>query len=107
VRIAATADLHFGKSSTGTLQPLLSQIATDADALVVAGDITDSGTPDEARSFTRELSASVRIPVVAVLGNHDYEAGAEREIHQILVDHGLYVLDGDTCEIQGVGFAGV
>ena len=75
MRIVATADLHFGKSSTGTLQVLLSQITTDADVLVVAGDITDYGTVDEARSFARELSASVRIPIVAVLGNHDFESG--------------------------------
>ena len=54
-----------------------------------------------------ELSTAVRIPIVAVLGNHDFEAGAEKEIHQILVDQGVCVLDGDTCEVQGVGFAGV
>jgi 3',5'-cyclic AMP phosphodiesterase CpdA len=80
MRIAATADLHFGKSGTGVLQPLLSQITTGADVLVLAGDITDYGTADEARHFVKELSASVRIPIVAVLGNHDFEAGAEREI---------------------------
>jgi Icc-related predicted phosphoesterase len=107
MRIAATADLHFGKTSTGVLQPLLSQITTGADVLVVAGDITDYGTAEEARNFVKELSAAVRIPIVAVLGNHDFEAGAEREIHQILVDHGVCMLDGDTCEVQGVGFAGV
>ena len=107
VRIAAIGDLHFGKSSAGALQPLLSQIATDVDVLVIAGDLTDYGTVEEARGVAKELSGAVRIPIVAVLGNHDFEAGAEREIHQILVDHGIYVLDGDTCEVQGVGFAGV
>jgi Icc-related predicted phosphoesterase len=107
MRIAATADLHFGKSSVGVLQPLLSQITTGADVLVLAGDITDYGTTDEARNFVKDLSVSVRIPIVAVLGNHDFEAGCEREIHQILVDHGVCVLDGDTCEVQGIGFAGI
>jgi Icc-related predicted phosphoesterase len=107
MRIAATGDLHFGKASAGTLQPLLSQIATDADVLVLAGDLTDYGTPEEAKTLVKELAASVRIPIVAVLGNHDFEAGAEREIHQLLVDQGIFVLDGDTCEVQGVGFAGV
>ncbi len=107
MRIAATADLHFGKSSTGMLPPLLSQIATGADVLVIAGDITDYGTAEEARNFGKDLSASVRIPIVAVLGNHDFEAGAEVEIAQILTDHGVWVLDGGTCEVQGVGFAGV
>ena len=107
MRIAAMADLHFGKSSSGTLQTLLSQITTDIDVLLVAGDITDYGTVEEARAFVKELSSSVRIPVVAVLGNHDFEANAQQEIHQILVDQGINVLDGDTCEVQGVGFAGV
>ena len=107
MRIAATADLHFGKSSMGALQPLLSQITTGADVLVLAGDITDYGTADEARNFVKDLSVSVRIPIVAVLGNHDFEAGAEREIQQILIDHGVCLLDGDTCEVQGVGFAGI
>ena len=49
----------------------------------------------------------MHIPIVAVLGNHDFEAGAEHEIHQIMVDHGVCVLDGDTCEVEGIGFAGV
>jgi Icc-related predicted phosphoesterase len=107
MRIAAVADLHFGKSSTGVLQPLLSQITTDADVLVLAGDLTDYGTADEARNLVKDLSVSVKIPIVAVLGNHDFEAGAEREIQKILLDHGVCILDGDTCEVQGVGFAGV
>jgi len=107
MRIAATADLHFGKSSTGTLQPLLSQITTGADVVVLAGDITDYGTAEEARNFVKELAASARVPIVAVLGNHDFEAGAEREIQQILIDQGVHVLDGDTWELQGVGFAGI
>jgi Icc-related predicted phosphoesterase len=107
MRIVATADLHFGKSSAGMFLPLLSQITTDADVMVLAGDITDYGTVEEARSIAKDLSTLVRIPIVAVLGNHDFEAGAEHEIHQILVDHGVCVLDGDTCEVQGVGFAGV
>jgi Icc-related predicted phosphoesterase len=107
MRIAATGDLHFGKGSAGMLQPLLSQITTDADVLLLAGDLTDYGTADEARGLVKELSGAVRIPIVAVLGNHDFEAGAEREIHQILVDHGICMLDGDTCEVLGVGFAGV
>ena len=107
MRIAATGDLHFGKASTGVFQPLLSQITTDADVLLLAGDLTDYGTTDEARALVKDLGAFVRIPIIAVLGNHDFEAGAEREIHQIFVDQGVCVLDGDTCEVQGVGFAGV
>jgi Icc-related predicted phosphoesterase len=107
VRIAATGDLHFGKTSPGTLLPMLSQIATVAEALVIAGDLTDYGHPEEARGLVKDLAATVRIPIVSVLGNHDFESGAEQEIRQILLDAGIQVLDGDSCEVNGVGFAGV
>jgi Icc-related predicted phosphoesterase len=86
---------------------LLSQIATSADVLVLTGDLTDYGLPEEARGLVKDLAAVVRMPVVAVLGNHDFEAGAEGEIRQILTDAGVHVLDGDSFEIDGVGFAGV
>jgi Icc-related predicted phosphoesterase len=107
MRIAAIGDLHFGKSSAGVFQPVLSQITTDADVLLIAGDLTDYGTPEEARGLAKELAGSVRIPIVAVLGNHDFESGAETEVRRIMEDQGVLVLDGDTCEVGGVGFAGV
>jgi Icc-related predicted phosphoesterase len=107
VRIAATADLHFSKTSAGVLQPLLSQITTAADMLIIAGDLTDYGLPEEARGLVKDLSASVHIPIIVVLGNHDFESGAEQEIRQILTDGGVVVLDGDAHEVEGVGFAGV
>jgi Icc-related predicted phosphoesterase len=107
VRIAAIADLHFGKTSSGLFQPLLSQITTAADLLVIAGDLTDYGLPEEARGLVKDLSASVHIPIIAVLGNHDFEAGKEAEIRQILTESGIIVLDGDAHEVDGVGFAGV
>jgi len=107
MRIAATADLHFGKTSAGILQSLLSQITTVAEVLIIAGDLTDYGHPDEARALVKDLTATVRIPIVTVLGNHDFESGAESDVRQILLDAGIYVLDGDSCEVNGIGFAGV
>jgi Icc-related predicted phosphoesterase len=107
VRVAAIADLHFSKTSAGLLQPMLSQIATAADMLVIAGDLTDYGLAEEARLLVKDLSASVRLPIIAVLGNHDYESGAEQEIRQILIDGGIVVLDGDAHVVEGIGFAGV
>src|SRR5207244_2475548 len=62
--------------------------------------------PDEARALARALT-SVTIPTVAVLGNHDHELGKVAEVNQILCDAGVRVLDGEACEIHGVGFAGV
>src|ERR1700732_1454225 len=94
VRVAAIADLHSTRTSQGSLQPLL------------ASDLTDCGRPDEAQVLARELSA-LRIPVVAVLGNHDVESGKEAEVSQVLADAGVVVLDGDAREVLGVGIAGV
>lgn len=107
LRIAAIGDIHVSKSSQGKFQPLFAQISATADVLVLCGDFTDYGLPEEARILARELTASVKIPVIAVLGNHDYEAGKQDEIRQILADAGVSVLDGEVVEVQGVGFAGV
>jgi Icc-related predicted phosphoesterase len=107
VRIAAIGDLHVSKSSHGQFQALFSQINASADVLVMCGDFTDYGLPEEARVLARELSSTVKIPVVAVLGNHDYEGAKEAEIAQILRDIGVSVLDGEAAEVHGIGFAGV
>ncbi len=107
LRIAAMGDLHVSKSSQGAFQPLFSQISDVADVLLLCGDFTDYGLPEEARVLARELTATMKIPVIAVLGNHDYESGKEHEIRQILVDAGVAVLDGEAIEVHGVGFAGV
>jgi Icc-related predicted phosphoesterase len=106
VRLAAVGDLHCTKTSQGVFQPMFARIPEAADMLLLAGDITDYGLPEEARIVARELAA-LRLPIVAVLGNHDYESGKEDEVRQILVDAGVVVLDGDACEINGVGIAGV
>jgi Icc-related predicted phosphoesterase len=107
LRIAAVGDIHVSKSSQGAFQPLFSQISQTADVLLLCGDFTDYGLPEEARVLARELSAVVKIPVIAVLGNHDFESGKEGDIRQILTDAGVTVLDGEATEVHGVGFAGV
>ena len=107
VRIAAIGDLHHSRSAVaGSLQPLFAQISDSADVLVLCGDLTDYGLPEEAKAFAREIAA-VKIPMVGVLGNHDFESGQQAEVQRILSDAGVIVLDGDTTEIHGIGFAGV
>ena len=106
IRVAAAGDLHCGKASAGTLQPLFARVTEEADLLLLAGDLTDYGQPEEARILARELAA-LHVPAAAVLGNHDFESGREQEIRQILADVGVTVLDGDAVEILGVGIAGV
>ena len=106
VRLAAVADLHCTKTSQGAFQPLMASISESADLLLIAGDLTDYGLPEEAQVLARELSA-VRMPVVVVLGNHDRESGREADVTHVLTEAGVIVLDGDACEVKGVGIAGV
>jgi Icc-related predicted phosphoesterase len=107
LRIAAVGDIHVAKNSAGVFQPLFTQISNTADVLVICGDFTDYGLPDEARVLARELTAAMKLPVIAVLGNHDYEGGQAPEIRRILNEAGVTVLDGEATEVHGVGFAGV
>ena len=107
MRVAAVGDLHCTKTSQGAYQPLLAAASAGADVLLLCGDLTDYGLPDEARVLVRELSAALRIPAVAVLGNHDYESGQQEEVVAILREGGVTVLDGDGCEVGGLGIGGV
>src|SRR6185312_16395412 len=105
VRLAAVGDTHIRKTSQGALKAVLAPVSDAADVLLLCGDLTDYGLPEEAQVLARELSA-VDIPIVAVLGNHDYEAGQQAEVCRILADAGVKLLDGESVEIAGVGFAG-
>jgi Icc-related predicted phosphoesterase len=106
VRVAALADLHCTRTSHGAFQPLFARLNDAADVVLIAGDLTDYGLPEEAAVLAKELTA-LRIPAAAVLGNHDVESSKEHEVRQILTAAGLTVLDGDACELQGIGIAGV
>jgi Icc-related predicted phosphoesterase len=107
VRIAAMGDIHYSRTSAGSLQPVFQQVTDAADVLLLCGDMTDYGLTEEARLLAKDLTSALKIPAVGVLGNHDFEAGVETEIATILTDAGVRMLDGDTYEIHGVGFAGV
>jgi Icc-related predicted phosphoesterase len=103
--VAAAADLHCTLDARGRLRELFSRASDEADVIVLCGDLTDYGQPDEARVLAGEIGAA-RVPVVGVLGNHDHESGASAEVARILSDGGMKVLDGDAVEIAGIGFAG-
>jgi Icc-related predicted phosphoesterase len=107
LRIAAVGDIHLSRASQGQFHAMFAQISTNADVLLLCGDLTDYGAPEEARLLARELSPTVKIPTLAVLGNHEFEGGREDEVRAILVDAGVTVLDGEATEVHGVGFAGV
>lgn len=106
VRIAALGDLHCTRTSQGAFHPLFAKVTESADVLLLAGDLTDYGSPDEARVLAKELGV-LRIPIVAIFGNHDFECGKHIEARQVLIDAGVTMLDGDAIEINGVGIAGV
>jgi Icc-related predicted phosphoesterase len=106
VRFAAIGDLHVTKDSVGAFRQLFAQASDAADALLLCGDLTDYGTAEEAKVLADELGAA-SVPVVAVLGNHDYESGTPQAVCEILTRAGVRVLDGSACEIEGVGIVGV
>ncbi len=105
VRIAAVADLHYREDQDNS-EGILARAAEAADVVVLCGDLTDYGLPEEAARLAKECVA-VRVPIVGVLGNHDYQSGREGEVRRILLDAGVQVLDGESCEIHGIGFGGI
>jgi Icc-related predicted phosphoesterase len=105
VRVAAIGDLHVTETSA-SFRELFARISDDADVLVLCGDLTDFGKPSEAERLADDLRAAT-LPVVGVLGNHDFECGCADEIAQILRQAGMFVLGEHATVVKGVGFAGV
>src|SRR5437899_11816764 len=103
MRIAATADLHFAPANQVVLRDQLSKARDEADVLVLAGDLTNFGQPAEMEPLLNVL-VRLRVPVIAVLGNHDYECGQEQELIRMMNAEGIKVLDGSGYEREGVGF---
>jgi len=95
VRVAAVGDVHVGSDSAGRLRPHLEPLADEADLLLLAGDLTRVGDPAEAAVLAGELGG-VAVPVVAVLGNHDYHGGQEQAVAAVLEDAGVRVLEGES-----------
>jgi len=109
IRLAAVGDLHFGDDSAGTWAPHLTRLSEAADVLLLAGDLTRVGRADEAAVLAAEL-IDVHIPVVAVLGNHDYHSDEAKAVVDLLEHARVTVLEGNATvlEVRGesVGIAG-
>lgn len=105
MRIAATADLHYFSPRYGAVQEQLAQVRDQADLLVIAGDLTNYGKPSEMEPLLNSL-VRLRLPIVAVLGNHDYESGSEADLMRMMTNEGIKLLDGTAYERDGIGFAG-
>jgi Icc-related predicted phosphoesterase len=106
VRVAAVGDFHARETSGGAYRDLLAQICAEADVLALCGDLTEHGLPREAEVLAEDL-LTCKMPIVAVLGNHDYESGQHAEVTRVLAHAGVSVLDGDATELLGIGFAGI
>jgi Icc-related predicted phosphoesterase len=107
-RLAAVGDLHVTRQSQGVYASLFAAAAERADILLLCGDLIDRGLPEEAVVLAADIARVGRkMPILAVLGNHDVEAGQEAEVRRILGDAGVVVLDGDAHEVGDIGFVGV
>ena len=99
MRIAAAADLHFSPQSYAALKDQFERVRDDADVLVLAGDLTNYGRLDEMDPLLAVL-LRLKIPTIAVLGNHDYESGKEKDLCRRMETAGVKVLDGTACELN-------
>lgn len=104
-RIAAVADIHVKSTDKGKWTDYFRDISRHADLLLIGGDLTDTGDEAEAQVLSDELK-NCNIPVVTVLGNHDYEKGRQKLIRQIVHNENVHVLDGEAIVIDGIGVAG-
>ncbi|HXE56110.1 MAG TPA: metallophosphoesterase, partial [Tepidisphaeraceae bacterium] len=107
IRVAAVGDVHCSSSCPSTLKSILAHISTSADVLALCGDLTNHGLPEEARALVNELAMLRSTPIVAVLGNHDYESNQVDELCRIIRGAGIHLLDGDVVELHDVDFVGV
>src|SRR5579863_6625886 len=105
MRIAAVADLHFSPQVHDKVRDYMNRVREEADVLVLGGDLTNFGRPEEMESLLNVI-VRLRIPTIAVLGNHDYESGRAADLMKMMTEAGIKVLDGTAYERDGVGFAG-
>ncbi|HLO77543.1 MAG TPA: metallophosphoesterase [Magnetospirillum sp.] len=106
ITIAGLGDLHVSERTSHPYRDLFAEIAERAQVLALCGDLTNLGRPHEAEILAEDIR-TCRIPVVAVLGNHDLETGHAAEVRAILTQAGLILLDEENPVINGIGFAGV
>jgi len=106
MRIAAVGDLHVRADTRRNVAVALRGVDQEADVLLLAGDLTDHGTPEAAAWLAEEL-AQFKMEKCAVLGNHDYESGEQAAVRKILCDSGVHVLDGEPWTLNDLGIAGV
>jgi Icc-related predicted phosphoesterase len=106
LKLAVIGDLHVVETDEHRYRDLFAEMSEVGDVVVLCGDLTNFGKTKEAENLASDLQACT-IPVVGVLGNHDYECGQPQEVTRILTEAGVTVLDEQATIVKGVGFAGV
>jgi Icc-related predicted phosphoesterase len=105
MRIAAAADVHAREGQVERIEEMFGNVHTEADVLVLAGDLTDHGRPAEVETLLQGLHC-VEVPIIAVLGNHDHEAGWTADLRRMLTAGGIHLLERASLVLDDVGFAG-
>jgi Icc-related predicted phosphoesterase len=105
MRIAAVGDLHCRRESRDAVATALDGVASEAEVLLLAGDLTDLGLPEEA-DMLAEILGKLSLVKIGVLGNHDLESGNEAQVRSKLVAAGVHVLDGEAFSEGELGVAG-
>jgi Icc-related predicted phosphoesterase len=106
ITLAAIGDLHVSETSQTRYGDMFARISDEADVLALCGDLTNFGKTSEAEILAEDLR-QCSIPMVGVLGNHDYECGVPEEVTKILQEAGVTMLGEQAAVIDGIGFAGV
>ena len=106
IRLAAIGDLHVVETDEHRYRDLFVEMSETADVIALCGDLTNFGKTSEAEALAADIQAA-SVPVIGVLGNHDFECGQPDEVTRILTQAGMTVLDEQATVVKGVGFAGV
>jgi Icc-related predicted phosphoesterase len=99
IRVAAVGDVHMAADARGSLHDAFATLPEHADVLLLAGDLTRTGTEDELQVLLDELDAAA-VPQFAVLGNHDFESDRVDALVKLLEGNGVRVLEGDTGTVR-------
>src|SRR3546814_1857616 len=106
VRIAAVGDIHVRESDKGKWVEFFKEVSRESDILLICGDLTDTGDEAEAQVLAEEIR-TCSVPVVGVLGNHDFEKGRHKLIRQIVHNENVHILDGEAVVIYDIGLRSV
>jgi uncharacterized protein len=110
IRVAAAGDIHAGAGEFDRIREAFERIGDQADLVLLAGDLTQHGQVDEV-CVVADACRGLEIPVVAVLGNHDWQSDRADDLRRALVEAGIVVLDRSHTIVSvggvSVGIAGV